>query len=160
ARRRVRVELRLRADRALSPVQVVGPDRPGGRWPDPHVGPARRGAGRLGLLLHGPHRRLRHGHRPARRAVPQRRTGEGQWVDLACAEAAIALTGPGILDASINGRDERADGAVYSNRSPYPAMAPHGVYPTRGDDAWVAIACRSDEDWSALATVIGEPWAK
>jgi crotonobetainyl-CoA:carnitine CoA-transferase CaiB-like acyl-CoA transferase len=89
----------------------------------------------------------------------QRRTGEGQWVDLACAEAAIALTGPGILDAVVNGRDDRAE-AVHSNRSSSPAMAPHGVYPARDADTWVAIACRHDDDWSALASVIAEPWAK
>ena len=58
-------------------VQVVGPDRPGGVRPHPHVGPAGPGAGRLGLLVHGPHRRLRDGHRPARRAVPPAPHGRG-----------------------------------------------------------------------------------
>ena len=90
----------------------------------------------------------------------QRRTGEGQWVDLACVEAGIALTGPAVLDATVNGRDERNEGAVHSNRSSSPAMAPHGVYPCRDDDSWVAIACRHDDDWAALAGAIGEPWAK
>ncbi len=90
----------------------------------------------------------------------QRRTGEGQWVDLACAEAGVALNGPATLDAIVNGRDERADGAVHSNRSRSPAMAPHGIYPCRDDDSWVAIACRHDDDWHALAGAIGEPWAK
>jgi benzylsuccinate CoA-transferase BbsF subunit len=88
----------------------------------------------------------------------QRRTGEGQWVDLACIEAGIAMTGPAALDATVNGRLQRD--AVHSNRSPYPAMAPHGIYPCRDDDSWVAIACRDDGDWSALVDVIGEPWAK
>jgi benzylsuccinate CoA-transferase BbsF subunit len=90
----------------------------------------------------------------------QQRTGEGQWVDLACAEAGIALTGPAALDASVNGRDARADGAIHSNRNTAPGMAPHGIYPCRDDDTWVAIACRHDDDWGALARVIGEPWAK
>ena len=31
-------------------------------------------------------------------------TGEGQWVDLACTEAAITLSGPALLDYTINGR--------------------------------------------------------
>src|SRR6476661_7173552 len=84
----------------------------------------------------------------------QRRTGEGQWVDLACIEAGIAMTGPVALDEVVNGRDLRADGAVDANRSPYPAMAPHGIYPCREDDAWVAIACRDDGDWAALAEVV------
>jgi crotonobetainyl-CoA:carnitine CoA-transferase CaiB-like acyl-CoA transferase len=33
-------------------------------------------------------------------------------------------------------------------------MAPHGVYPCRGDDEWVGIACRSDDDWRRLAAKI------
>ena len=49
---------------------------------------------------------------------------------------------------------------MYSNRSTSPAMAPHGIYPCRDGDSWVAIACRHDDDWSALAGVVGEPWAK
>jgi len=90
----------------------------------------------------------------------QARTGVGQWVDVACIEAGIALTGPAALDATVNGRDGRAAGAVHSNRSAAPAMAPHGIYPCVDSDSWVAIACRHDDDWSALAGVIGEPWAK
>jgi benzylsuccinate CoA-transferase BbsF subunit len=90
----------------------------------------------------------------------QRRTGEGQWVDLACIEAGIAMTGPVVLDEAVNGRSLREPDAVDANRSASPAMAPHGIYPCREDDAWVAIACRHDDDWAALTEVIGEPWAK
>jgi crotonobetainyl-CoA:carnitine CoA-transferase CaiB-like acyl-CoA transferase len=86
----------------------------------------------------------------------QRRTGEGQWVDIACAEAGIGLAGLAALDASVNGRDERAT-PVDSNRSP--GMAPHGIYPCRDDDTWVAIAVRDDEDWTAFGGVLGTPWA-
>ena len=35
-------------------------------------------------------------------------------------------------------------------------MAPHNIYAARGEDEWVAIACRSDEEWRALAGEIGE----
>ena len=38
-------------------------------------------------------------------------------------------------------------------------MAPHNIYPARGTDEWIAIACRDDDDWSRLAAVISEPWA-
>ena len=38
-------------------------------------------------------------------------------------------------------------------------MAPHGIYPCRDDDTWVAIAVRDDDDWTALGGVIGAPWA-
>jgi crotonobetainyl-CoA:carnitine CoA-transferase CaiB-like acyl-CoA transferase len=90
----------------------------------------------------------------------QRRTGEGQWVDLACIEAGIAVAGPAVLDSTVNGRSQRGDAAVHSNRNTSPAMAPHGIYPCHDDDAWVAIVCRDDDDWSVLAGVVGEPWAK
>jgi crotonobetainyl-CoA:carnitine CoA-transferase CaiB-like acyl-CoA transferase len=90
----------------------------------------------------------------------RRRTGEGQWVDLACIEAGIAMTGPAALDATVNGRTQREPGAVHANRDPFQSMVPHGIYPCRDADSWVAIACRHDDDWAALADVIGEPWAK
>jgi benzylsuccinate CoA-transferase BbsF subunit len=38
-------------------------------------------------------------------------------------------------------------------------MAPHGIYPTRHEDEWIAIACRHDDDWRALAAIAGEGWA-
>jgi crotonobetainyl-CoA:carnitine CoA-transferase CaiB-like acyl-CoA transferase len=86
------------------------------------------------------------------------KTGEGQWVDLACTEAALTLNGPALLDWSVNGRPSRREGQPHSNRNASPPMAPHGVYPCDGEDDWVAIACRSDADWAALAGVIGEAW--
>ena len=61
----------------------------------------------------------------------QRRTGEGQWVDMACIEAAATLNGPALLDGTVNGRPLRRDGSPNSNRSNFPAMAPHGIYPCR-----------------------------
>jgi crotonobetainyl-CoA:carnitine CoA-transferase CaiB-like acyl-CoA transferase len=89
----------------------------------------------------------------------RQRTGEGQWVDVACVDAAIALNGPTLLDVTVNGRRLRQPGQPWSNRSAAPAMVPHGIYPCEGSDAWVAIACRHDDDWRALAAVVGEPWA-
>jgi crotonobetainyl-CoA:carnitine CoA-transferase CaiB-like acyl-CoA transferase len=88
----------------------------------------------------------------------RQRTGEGQWIDLACTEAALTLHGPALLDWTVNGRPSRREGQPHSNRSASPPMAPHGIYPCQGDDAWVAIACRGDADWAGLATLIGEAW--
>ncbi|MBI2533991.1 MAG: CoA transferase [Deltaproteobacteria bacterium] len=33
--------------------------------------------------------------------------------------------------------------------------APYGVYPCRGDDAWIIIACASDEEWQSMVRLIG-----
>jgi len=87
------------------------------------------------------------------------RTGEGQWVDYATTEAALTLNGPALLDYTVNGRPLRREGMPHSNRSRSPLMAPHGIYPARDEDTWVAIACRDDRDWQAIAESIGEPWA-
>jgi crotonobetainyl-CoA:carnitine CoA-transferase CaiB-like acyl-CoA transferase len=90
----------------------------------------------------------------------RRRTGEGQWIDLATVEAGTALLGPVLLDWSVNGRGMRAAGTADSNHSAHPAMAPHNIYAARGEDEWVALACRHDDDWRALAAAIGEPWTR
>jgi crotonobetainyl-CoA:carnitine CoA-transferase CaiB-like acyl-CoA transferase len=90
--------------------------------------------------------------------IHRERTGEGQWVDLACTEAALTLHGPALLDWTVNGRSLRRPGHPNSNRNEWPAMAPHGIYPCAGDDEWVAIACRDDADWRALAAAIDQPW--
>lgn len=89
----------------------------------------------------------------------RKRTGEGQWVDMACCDAALTLNGPALLDYSVNGRTSREAGLPVDNRSVWPAMAPHGIYRTQGEDQWIAIACRDDADWERLAVVIGEEWA-
>jgi crotonobetainyl-CoA:carnitine CoA-transferase CaiB-like acyl-CoA transferase len=90
--------------------------------------------------------------------IHRQRTGEGQWVDLACTDAALTLHGPALLDWTVNGRPSRRPGQPHSNRSQWPPMAPHGIYPSTGHDQWVAIACRNDADWRALGTEIAEPW--
>jgi len=90
----------------------------------------------------------------------KQRTGEGQWVDLSCTEAGLTLHGPALLDWTVNGRPMRRPGSPHSNRSEWPAMAPHGIYPAAGEDEWVAIACRSDEEWQALALLIDADWAR
>jgi crotonobetainyl-CoA:carnitine CoA-transferase CaiB-like acyl-CoA transferase len=84
-----------------------------------------------------------------------RRTGEGQWVDLACTEAALSLNGPALLDWTVNGRPSRREGEPNSNRNTSPPMAPHGIYAAKGEDEWVAIASRSDADWQRFATLLG-----
>ena len=54
----------------------------------------------------------------------------------------------------------RPTAAVHANRDAAPLDGAARHLPVRGDDSWIAIACRHDDDWAALAGVIGEPWAK
>ncbi|MEZ4282922.1 MAG: CoA transferase [Myxococcota bacterium] len=91
--------------------------------------------------------------------VHRERTGEGQWVDMSCTDSGLTLTGTSLLDYTVNGRPARRAGSPDSNHSTSPAMAPHAVYPCRGDDEWIAIACRDDDDWRRLAKTIAADWA-
>ena len=86
-------------------------------------------------------------------------TGDGQWVDISCTEAGASLNGPALLDYTINGRPLRREGSPNSNRSQFPAMAPHGIYKTEGEDNWIAIASRNEDDWAAICEVAGTTWA-
>jgi crotonobetainyl-CoA:carnitine CoA-transferase CaiB-like acyl-CoA transferase len=92
--------------------------------------------------------------------IHRNRTGDGQWIDMGCTEAGLTLSGPDLLDYTVNGRPLRREGQPNSNRSHAPAMAPHNIYAAAGDDEWIAIACRNDDDWARLAALIDEPWAK
>ena len=85
-------------------------------------------------------------------------SGEGQWVDMACTEVAVALNGPSLLDWTVNNKPTRTAEAINSNRSQHIKMSPHGIYPTKGDDEWIAISCRDDADWNALTDVIQQTW--
>ena len=79
----------------------------------------------------------------------QRRTGEGQYVDVAQLEAALHYLSPALLDYTVNGRvASRAGNAD-------PDLAPHGVYPAAGEDRWVAVACQDDPPGRALCRVLG-----
>ena len=78
-------------------------------------------------------------------------TGEGQHIDLSQAEAALQFLGPALLDYTVNGRIQGPAGNRDRN------LAPHGVYPARGQDRWIAIAVENDRQWQALCRVIGRP---
>ena len=82
----------------------------------------------------------------------RRRTGEGIYIDLSQVESGLYGLGVSLLDYRVNGRIANRMG----NRDPY--MAPHGVYPCRGKDRYVAIAVTSEEEWDALKEIIAAPW--
>jgi len=77
------------------------------------------------------------------------RTGEGQYIDLAQAEASISFLAPAVLDYHLNHRLPPRPG----NR--HPTMTPHGVFPVAGDDRWITIVCQDDERWQALSRLLG-----
>ena len=80
-------------------------------------------------------------------------TGEGQHVDLSQVETGMLLAGVNMLDFQVNGRPSERIG----NRSRWPAVAPHGIYPCAGDDRWIGIAVEDDAGWKALCAELGLP---
>ena len=77
------------------------------------------------------------------------RTGEGQYIDLSQAEASMAFLAPAVLDYNVNAHLPDKLG------NDHPAMSPHGVFASAGEDCWIAVACESDDQWRALCAVIG-----
>lgn len=85
----------------------------------------------------------------------KRRTGKGQFIDLAQTEVAAALIGEHYLDYTMNKREPQAVG----NYCPY--AAPHGCYPCQGQDNWVAISVFTNEEWRSFGKALGDPaWTK
>ena len=83
------------------------------------------------------------------------KTGKGQHVDIAQSEGVATLLPEVTMEYVMNGRIRPRMG----NRDAI--MAPHGCYPCKGEDKWVAIAVGTDKEWKALCKVMGNPqWTK
>jgi crotonobetainyl-CoA:carnitine CoA-transferase CaiB-like acyl-CoA transferase len=81
----------------------------------------------------------------------RRRTGKGQWIEQSQFETSLHFFAPPLMDYQVNGRTMGRNG----NRSP--EAAPHGVFPCRGDDNWIAIAVLNDGQWQGFCRAIGQP---
>jgi crotonobetainyl-CoA:carnitine CoA-transferase CaiB-like acyl-CoA transferase len=87
--------------------------------------------------------------------MAKRRTGKGQRIEISMREGQTFLIGEYLVAESMNQRSPGRQGNRHSS------MAPHGVYPCQGEDAWLALAIDSDEQWQRLRAVLGDPtWAQ
>jgi crotonobetainyl-CoA:carnitine CoA-transferase CaiB-like acyl-CoA transferase len=116
----------------LSGYEGGPPQKTGVAYPDPLAGIAAASAVALALW-------------------DRRRTGHGQFIDLAQRENMVSVIGEFLVAFSLNGRDPPRRG----NR--HTSMAPHGCYPCTGEDEWVTTACENDSQFGALCAVIGRP---
>jgi crotonobetainyl-CoA:carnitine CoA-transferase CaiB-like acyl-CoA transferase len=73
-----------------------------------------------------------------------RRNGKGLMIEAPTAENFVPLLGDFVMDYSMNGRLWNQMGNEHWN------LAPHNVYRTQGEDAWVTIVCWDNEQWAAL----------
>ena len=81
----------------------------------------------------------------------RRRTGRGAFIDLSQQESTISFVGEHLLGYQMTGENPQPMG------NSHPAIAPHGVFPCRGEDRWVAIAVANDTQWKALCDCMGQP---
>ncbi|MDD9999043.1 MAG: CoA transferase [Gammaproteobacteria bacterium] len=72
------------------------------------------------------------------------RTGEGQYLDVSQREAIMLYLQPALIEYGVTGvsPERRGNGS--------PIDAPHGVYPGKGRERWIAIVVTSDIEWRAL----------
>jgi len=85
----------------------------------------------------------------------RRRTGEGCVIDLSQYEAGLQFLAPALLEHAANG-------TVPTRHANHDLVAvPHGVYPSRGDDRWIALSIWSDDEWARFREVLGDPaWSR
>lgn len=80
----------------------------------------------------------------------RQRTGLGQRIEAGQRNLLIGLVGDALVAHQLGAPPERI-----GNRSA--EFAPQGVYPSAGDDEWIAISADSDRAWTALGSAIGFP---
>ena len=115
------------------------PQRTGISYGDPMAGIAAAGAVALALW-------------------DRRRTGRGQYIEVAQRENLINAIGEYIVGYSMNAAPAGRQGREPPRRgNRHTSMAPHGCYPCAGDDQWVTIACQDDAQFAALCGAIGRP---
>jgi benzylsuccinate CoA-transferase BbsF subunit len=77
----------------------------------------------------------------------RRRTGQGEYIELAQLESTINAIGPAVVAAA---HGETVGPAGNDDD----IAAPHGVYPCAGTDRWCAVAVVGDEQWAATRLVL------
>ena len=82
----------------------------------------------------------------------RRRTGKGQYIDMAQYECAMQNLAPALIDYNATGRVLGPRGNASAR------YAPHGAYRCAdedGNERWIAIAVAGDEQWRAMLSVSG-----
>lgn len=79
-------------------------------------------------------------------------TGEGQFLDGSMMEANHTIIGDATLEYALTGHVRPRQGNRHST------YAPHGVYPARGEERWIAIAAEDEHQWATLCDQAGLGW--
>jgi crotonobetainyl-CoA:carnitine CoA-transferase CaiB-like acyl-CoA transferase len=79
----------------------------------------------------------------------RRRTGRGLHLDFSESELTLHVMHQALFDWLLNKREQTRQG---NRDDAYPV---HDIFRSKGDDAWVAIAARSDIEWRGLCKAMG-----
>lgn len=82
----------------------------------------------------------------------RRRTGKGQYIDMAQYEAGLSNLAPALVDYFATGR------ILGPQANASQRYAPHGAYhceDEEGNERWVALAVANDTEWKAMLEVLG-----
>ncbi|MGV8056626.1 MAG: CaiB/BaiF CoA transferase family protein [Smithellaceae bacterium] len=84
----------------------------------------------------------------------RRRTGEGQFIDVAQFECGVHHLTPAVLEYELTKKVPKR----MANRDL--EYCPHGAFPVIGEDRWISIAVTDEKEWESLKFVMGNPsWA-
>jgi len=83
--------------------------------------------------------------------IHRKRTGDGQFIEIAQVETGIEFLAPQLLQYQLTGIAQERNG----NCDPTALL--HGVFPTSGDDRWIAIEVWNQEEWKRLLAVLAAP---
>jgi crotonobetainyl-CoA:carnitine CoA-transferase CaiB-like acyl-CoA transferase len=81
----------------------------------------------------------------------RRKTGKGVHVVLAQRELLTGCIGEIVMDYPMNRRIPQPKG------NQHPFYAPHGCYPCKGKDSWIALVARDDIEWETLCRAMDRP---
>jgi len=85
----------------------------------------------------------------------RRRTGRGCHIDLSQYETGLQFMAPALLEHFASGLVPERNG----NRDR--SAVPHGIFPCRGEERWVALSVHDDAEWGRLRQALGDPeWAR
>lgn len=84
----------------------------------------------------------------------RKRTGLGQYIDVAQVETAVYSQSEVLVRYSANGE------VVERRGNEHEQAAPHGIYPCRGEESWLAIAVHSDAQWARFRELVSADWAQ
>ncbi|RYF60506.1 MAG: CoA transferase [Comamonadaceae bacterium] len=80
--------------------------------------------------------------------IRRRRTGRGAWIDLSQIEALLCVLPAPAIEAQLEPH-------IPVPANTHPRFAPHGHFPCKGQDSWVALSVR-DEHWPAFTSLASQ----